>query len=250
MESRNIIDDPVDQLHSTRNNRNLRLRRLSGSRGGDDKLDNAVRSTRSRRPAKRRRALGKNKQARKLGDGKSLSCLSSYYYLFTPFTRRNPTSRTPLIFLSYKARYTADTLAAPEYGKGPRDIAFVGFYALVLFFAREFAMQEVLRPLAVSLGITSRRKQGRFNEQAYVALYTGLVGPLGLYVMYRSPTWYFSTAGMYAAYPHTTHAAAAKFYYLVQAAFWAQQALVMVLGSRRGAGISGSSSSTTSSPCR
>ncbi|KAI0904296.1 TLC domain-containing protein [Ustulina deusta] len=230
MESRNIIDDPVDQLHSTRNNRNLRLRRLSGSRGGDDKLDNAVRSTRSRRPAKRRRALGRNKQAREARRWKIplvlVVILLSLYAL-------HPTESNiahPLIFLSYKARYTADTLAAPEYGKGPRDIAFVGFYALVLFFAREFAMQEVLRPLAVSLGITSRRKQGRFNEQAYVALYTGLVGPLGLYVMYRSPTWYFSTAGMYAAYPHTTHAAAAKFYYLVQAAFWAQQALVMVLG--------------------
>ncbi|KAJ8113521.1 hypothetical protein ONZ43_g5136 [Nemania bipapillata] len=91
-------------------------------------------------------------------------------------------------------------------------------------------MHEILRPLAVSFGITSRSKQDRFNEQVYVTIYTGIVGPLGLYVMYHSPTWYFSTAGMYAGYPHRTHSAVTKFYYLVQAAFWAQQALVMILG--------------------
>jgi very-long-chain ceramide synthase len=131
----------------------------------------------------------------------------------------------------------------------------VAFYVLVLFFLREFLMREVLRPLAHFLRIKSRSKRGRFNEQMYVAVYTGIVGPLGVYVyfhmtrtmMYHShppsvsagasaarhssfPFSFFSTADMYEGYPHKTHPAGMKFYYLLQAAFWVQQALVMILG--------------------
>lgn len=188
----------------------------------------------------------------------------------------NPTESNivhPFIFLSYRIKhnkhkpesqaqaqfqFTDDTASVSsgreydEYGKGPRDIAFVAFYVLVLFFLRAFIMREVLRPLARFLGITSRSKRGRFNEQMYVAIYTGIVGPLGVYVyfymtrtmMYHShshshspsaaqhlfPSSFFSTADMYEGYPHKTHSAGMKFYYLLQAAFWAQQALVMILG--------------------
>ncbi|KAI1426126.1 TLC domain-containing protein [Xylaria sp. FL1777] len=229
METANFIDHPVDLLHSAINNRHLRLRQPPGTQGEDAKLRGTASTTRSRRSAKRRKSTKKNKQQREDWRWKIplvlVIILLSFYLL-------NPTESNiayPFIFLSYSVKPT-DTTATPEYGKGPRDIAFVSFYTLVLFFAREFIMQELLRPLAVSLGITSRSKQGRFNEQAFVALYTGVIGPLGLWVMYHSPTWYFSTAGMYAAYPHKTHSAVTKFYYLVQAAFWAQQALVMVLG--------------------
>ncbi|KAI5866543.1 TRAM/LAG1/CLN8 homology domain-containing protein [Durotheca rogersii] len=64
----------------------------------------------------------------------------------------------------------------------------------------------------------------------YVAVYVAAVGPLGLYCMRQTPVWYFDTRAMYEAFPHTAHPAALKFYYLFQAAFWAHQALVMLLG--------------------
>ncbi|KAI1313514.1 TLC domain-containing protein [Xylaria venustula] len=229
MDARNIIDHPVDLLHSAMSNRNLRLRRPSTSQGEGIKLPNNVKTATSRRPAKRRKLAKQNEEQREDWRWKIpliLVIIVLSLYALDP-TESNIVY--PFIFLSYKVQFP-DTLAMPEYGKGQRDIAFVGFYTVALFFAREFIMQKLLRPLAISLGITSRSKQGRFNEQAYVAIYTGLVGPLGLYVMYRSPTWYFSTAGMYAEYPHKTHNAVTKVYYLVQAAFWAQQALVMILG--------------------
>lgn len=35
---------------------------------------------------------------------------------------------------------------------------------------------------------------------------------------------------MYESFPHRTHEACFKFYYLFQAAYWLQQALVMTLG--------------------
>lgn len=67
-------------------------------------------------------------------------------------------------------------------------------------------------------------------EQMYTMIYFGFTGAAGLYVMRRSQVWYFNTRGMYEGFPHRTHEAAFKFYYLFEAAYWAQQAIVMLLG--------------------
>ncbi|KAI2612384.1 TLC domain-containing protein [Hypoxylon fragiforme] len=91
-------------------------------------------------------------------------------------------------------------------------------------------MHEILRPVASACGIKSKGKQSRFMEQMYTAVYISFMGPLGLYCMKRSPVWYFNTRGMYEAYPHKVQSGELKFYYLVQAAFWTQQAIVMLLG--------------------
>lgn len=137
-----------------------------------------------------------------------------------------------LIFLSYELPVEpgADSNTPPQYGKGPWDIALVAFYTIVLTFSREFVMQELLRPLARRCGISKRGKQARFMEQMYTALYFSVMGPAGMYVMSRTPVWYFNTEGMYKAFPHRALEADFKFYYLFQAAYWAQQGLVMVLG--------------------
>ncbi|KAJ5811009.1 TRAM1-like protein [Penicillium robsamsonii] len=154
-----------------------------------------------------------------------LACLSLYAL--------NPTESNPIshfIFLSYRVEsLNGDPSTPTQYGKGLWDIAFVSFYVLVLSFTREFIMQEILRPLAAS-HIKSRAKQARFMEQAYTMLYFGVLGPAGLYVMRQTPVWYFNTRGMYELFPHRTHAAEFKFYYLFEAAYWAQQAVVMLLG--------------------
>jgi len=147
----------------------------------------------------------------------------------------NPTESNPIhhfIFLSY--RLPAEQGAAPDsprqYGKGLWDCAFVTFYIIVLSFTREFIMQKFLRPMAKRSGLKSRAKQSRFMEQMYTAIYFGILGPCGLYVMSRTPVWYFNTRGMYEGFPHKTHEGIFKFYYLFQAAYWAQQAIVLCLG--------------------
>ncbi|KAF3481511.1 sphingosine N-acyltransferase lac1 [Arthroderma uncinatum] len=134
------------------------------------------------------------------------------------------------IFLSYKEQQPSDSTKPPQYGKGLWDIAFVSFYTIVLSVAREFIMQELLRPLASFCGLKALGKKLRFMEQTYTAIYFGIIGPAGLYVMSQTPVWYFNTRGMYEFSPHKTHEAAFKFYYLFQAAYWAQQAIVMLLG--------------------
>ena len=146
----------------------------------------------------------------------------------------NPTTENPLhqaIFLSYPLPRPAN--ASPDtpiqYGKGGSDFAFVAFYTIVFSFTREFLMQQMIRPLARSLGIKSRAKQSRFMEQFYTAVYFAIFGPFGLYVMSRTPVWYFNTRGMYEGFPHRTHEAMFKAYYLLQASYWAQQGLVLLL---------------------
>ncbi|KAI4204561.1 MAG: hypothetical protein LQ350_001111 [Teloschistes chrysophthalmus] len=152
-----------------------------------------------------------------------------------------PYSTNPLssaIFLSYPldpsdplipAAVRADPKAPLHYGKGPKDIAFVAFYIVVLSFTREFIMQRVLRPIARWCKMNTRSKQNRFLEQTYTGIYFGIFSPYGLYVMYHSPVWYFNTAGMYETFPNRTHDALFKAYYLLQASYWAQQALVLVM---------------------
>ncbi|KAJ5907912.1 hypothetical protein N7495_000594 [Penicillium taxi] len=132
------------------------------------------------------------------------------------------------LFLSYRQEPLEPGVPA-QYGKGLWDIAFVVFYTIFLTFTREFIMQEILDPLARISPIRSCAKQLRFMEQMYTAIYFGIMGPAGLYVMRQTPVWYFNTTGMYEAFPHRTHEAAFKFYYLFEAAYWAQQALVMFL---------------------
>ncbi|KAI1773119.1 longevity assurance proteins LAG1/LAC1 [Hypoxylon cercidicola] len=142
----------------------------------------------------------------------------------------HPTSSNVIhhfLFLSYKIDGHD---GSPQYGKGPWDFAFVGFYTVFLSFTRELVMYEVLHPLARNLGIKARAKQLRFMEQTYTALYIAFVGPFGMYCMKQTPVWYFNTRGMYEGFPHKTQDASLKFYYLFQAAFWVQQSIVMLLG--------------------
>lgn len=160
-----------------------------------------------------------------------LALLAIFAFLYA----LNPTPSNPVyhfIFLSYKLPLPAgaDPTTPHQYGKGRWDIAFVTFYTIVLSFTREFIMQNLLRPLATHFQIKSRAKQARFMEQMYTAIYFGCLGPIGLWVMSRTPVWYFNVKGMYAGYPHRTHEGVLKFYYLFQAAYWAQQAIVLMLG--------------------
>lgn len=90
-------------------------------------------------------------------------------------------------------------------------------------------MQVILRPLAIKFGVQKKAKISRFMEQAYSIVYYGLSGPFGLYIMYHTPLWYFNTTPFYEDFPHKNHIAMFKLFYLLQAAFWAQQSVVLSL---------------------
>ncbi|GKZ53924.1 hypothetical protein AnigIFM63309_010745 [Aspergillus niger] len=143
----------------------------------------------------------------------------------------NPTESNPMhsaIFLSYPL--PPKVPGGPiMYGKGPKDITFVSFYTIVLSFTREFLMQRLIRPFAVYCGIRGRGKTARFMEQVYTAIYFAIFGPFGLYVMSRSDIWYFNTTAMFEGFPHREHEGLFKAFYLLEASYWAQQAIVLML---------------------
>jgi acyl-CoA-dependent ceramide synthase len=116
-----------------------------------------------------------------------------------------------------------------QYGKGVNDFYFVGFYALIFTFLREFIMCMVLHPAAGYFGIKKEAKVRRFMEQTYSMIYYGSSGPFGLWIMSKLPLWYFDTTQFYVDFPHKTHDFYFKVYYLGQAAFWVQQSVVLVL---------------------
>ncbi|KAH7037774.1 TLC domain-containing protein [Microdochium trichocladiopsis] len=245
----------ADQLHSEMHQVNARRRRKSSGLGGEIRagdtgapsLGTSAIISRKVTPAPEVRD-GTGKKGSKRRKARSLIrrcknyCLKHTWVLplvmlaiFGVLFAVNPTEENPVyhfIFLSYKLPREAgtDPEAPIQYGKGLWDIAFVTFYTIVLSFTREFIMQELLRPLAKYCGLRSRAKQARFMEQAYTAIYFAILGPAGMYVMSKTPVWYFNTRGMYENFPHKTHAAEFKFYYLFQAAYWAQQAIVLLLG--------------------
>lgn len=142
-----------------------------------------------------------------------------------------PSKSNPLhsaIFLSYPLPPKFDSGPA-QYGKGPKDVVFVAFYTLVLFAARDFISQYLARAIARSWGVTDGAKQTKFIQQMYQAIYFGAISIFGLYVMKRTPVWFFNMPGLFEGFPHETHDAPFKIYYLVHSANWVQQALVTFL---------------------
>lgn len=141
-------------------------------------------------------------------------------------TSGNRTETNPLhmfVAISYRI---GDT---DRYGKGIKDLAFIFYHMIFFTFLREFLMDVVIRPITRILNITSRHKVKRMMEQMYALFYCGCSGPFGLYIMYHSDLWLFKTKEMYNSYPDFTNPFLYKVFYLGQAAFWSQQACVLVL---------------------
>ncbi|KAK9367851.1 TLC domain-containing protein [Lipomyces kononenkoae] len=134
----------------------------------------------------------------------------------------------PFLFPSYKTMPVGED-STVMYGKGKKDFCFVAYYMIVFSVLREFSMQQILEPLARWCGLTKPGKIKRFMEQTYSIMYYGVMSPWGLYIMHHMPLWYFETRPMYEHYPHKLHELDFKLYYLLQAAFWGQQSVVLFL---------------------
>ena len=115
-----------------------------------------------------------------------------------------------------------------QYGKGGNDFYFVFYYAIFFTFFREFCMCLLFKPLTAYFNITKEAKVKRFMEQAYAITYFGSAGVFGLWIMSRTPLWFFETTPMYLDYPHKTHDFWFKLFYLGQAAYWTQQSIILI----------------------
>ncbi|AET38169.1 TLC domain-containing protein Ecym_2439 [Eremothecium cymbalariae DBVPG len=146
-----------------------------------------------------------------------------YTFYFTSGNKTESNFLHMFVSISYKDKNSN------MYGKGIKDLCFVFYYMIFFTFLREFMMEVFLRPMTLWLGITSKHKMRRMMEQAYSTFYYGLSGPFGLYIMYHTDLWLFETAAMYKTMPDLKNEYLYKIFYLGQAAFWAQQACILVL---------------------
>jgi very-long-chain ceramide synthase len=133
------------------------------------------------------------------------------------------------LFLSYPLPSPPGTTTPTQYAKGPSDLLFIMFSALLLTFIRQSLTTLVFFPLALHFSITSPSKRFRFVEQSYQGLYWFLSSLYAMALIYHSPLWTTSlNINMYSTYPNHTLSHAFKFYYLFQASYWVQQAVVVV----------------------
>ncbi|BEI81962.1 hypothetical protein CcaverHIS002_0211220 [Cutaneotrichosporon cavernicola] len=126
-----------------------------------------------------------------------------------------------MIFPSYR-------LPNGLYTKGLLDFVFIGYYIIFWSFVRQFVTLYILRPLGTKLGIKGSKVM-RFTEQGYAVFYFGIMGTAGILVMKQLPTWWYKTENFWLGYPHREMTWRLKTYYLVQAAYWCQQTIILAL---------------------
>lgn len=94
---------------------------------------------------------------------------------------------TPLLWISYALPPIPGDASSTRYGKGPKDLLFLGFYIIVFSFVRQALTEYLLRPLARALGLKTEGKITRFMEQAYAVVYFSWSGAFGLVRPARFP---------------------------------------------------------------
>lgn len=133
----------------------------------------------------------------------------------------------PLLFISH--RVPESSAEDPRYQKGWFDLVFIAYYVIFWSFVRQSFLIYVCHPVARWFGIKKEAKIDRFGEQAYATVYFAIMGSWGLRVMSQQPTWWYRTEHFWIDYPHWDMKPELKRYYLMQAAYWCHQYLVLVL---------------------
>ncbi|KAL2850216.1 TLC domain-containing protein [Aspergillus pseudoustus] len=151
-----------------------------------------------------------------------LAAILAIYYAY-------PSESNPLnsfITISYPEPAASGT--GTVYGKGPRDLHFVAFYGVVLFAARDFTCHVLGDGLVHLLGIKGSGRT-KFPQQLWEGAYFAFIALFGLYVMRRTPMWYFDMPGLFEGFPHRTLIAPFKVFYLLHSGNWVQAAAMTFL---------------------
>ncbi|KAI0375609.1 longevity assurance proteins LAG1/LAC1 [Pilatotrama ljubarskyi] len=149
--------------------------------------------------------------------------------LLAPYIGKDiPNPFAPLLFISHRIPGTPDD--DPRYQKGYLDLVFICYYVVFWSFIRQSMTLYICRPIAKRFGIQRESKLDRFGEQAYAVIYFAFMASWGVRIMSQLPTWWYRTEQFWIDYPHWEMKPELKAYYLMQAAYWCQQLLVMLLG--------------------
>ncbi|KZT12481.1 longevity assurance proteins LAG1/LAC1 [Laetiporus sulphureus 93-53] len=159
--------------------------------------------------------------------------LWSNWEVITPFVVPGlPNPFAPLLFISHPVPPSPTTLSTPEhprYAKGYLDLVFIAYYIVFWSFFRQVVTLYLCRSIANFFGIKKEAKLARFGEQGYAMVYFAIMGAWGARIMSQLPTWWYRTEYFWIDYPHWEMTPELKRYYLMQAAYWCQQLIVLLL---------------------
>ncbi|RPD67193.1 longevity assurance proteins LAG1/LAC1 [Lentinus tigrinus ALCF2SS1-7] len=149
--------------------------------------------------------------------------------LLAPYVAKDlPNPFAPLLFIShYIPTSSSDD---PRYRKGYLDLVFIAYHIVFWSFIRQSITIYICRPIARRFGIKKATKLDRFGEQGYAVIYFAIMGSWGVRIMSQLPTWWYDTKYFWIDYPHWEMKPELKRYYLMQAAYWCQQLIVLLLG--------------------
>ncbi|KAM5540479.1 hypothetical protein V8D89_005937 [Ganoderma adspersum] len=149
--------------------------------------------------------------------------------LLSPYVAEDvPNPFTPLLFISHPIPSSSDD--DPRYQKGYLDFAFLAYYIVFWSFVRQAITIYLCRPIGRWFGLKKEAKLDRFGEQGYAMIYFAFTASWGVRIMSQLPTWWYNTKYFWIDYPHWGMKPELKAYYLVQAAYWCQQLIVLLLG--------------------
>ncbi|TFY75026.1 hypothetical protein EWM64_g8983 [Hericium alpestre] len=153
------------------------------------------------------------------------------WILLTPlvFSDPPPSPFAPLLFVSHPTPSPTNDETDPRFRKGWLDLVFIAYHIVFFSFVRQMVTVRFSHPVARYFGIRKEGKVARFGEQVYAVVYFFVFGLWGLRIMGQLPTWWYKTEHFWLEYPHWQMKPELKRYYLMQAAYWCQQLIVLVL---------------------
>ncbi|QUC17650.1 uncharacterized protein UV8b_01891 [Ustilaginoidea virens] len=119
-----------------------------------------------------------------------------------------------------------------QYGIGFDDVYFITFCIVLFTLLRAGFMEYVLAPFARMQGVTKRKYQVRFTEQAWLLVYYSVFWTMGVYIYCKSP-YYLNMWELWTDWPNREMDGLMKGYILAQWAFWLQQIIVINIEERR-----------------
>ncbi|KAH9938181.1 TLC domain-containing protein [Fomitopsis serialis] len=147
--------------------------------------------------------------------------------VLTPYVAPGvPNPFTPLLLISHYIPTSSPD--DPRYAKGFLDLAFVAYYIVFWSWVRQVVTLHICRSIAQWFGIKKQAKLARFGEQGYAMAYFAVMGSWGIRIMAQLPTWWYRTEHFWIDYPHWDMKPELKTYYLMQAAYWCQQLIVLI----------------------
>ncbi|KAG5984341.1 hypothetical protein E4U43_006183 [Claviceps pusilla] len=93
-------------------------------------------------------------------------------------------------------------------------------------------MEYILGPFARMQGVTKKKDQIRFTEQAWLLVYYSVFWTMGMYIYCKSP-YYLNMRELWTNWPNREVDGLMKGYVLAQWAFWLQQIIVINIEERR-----------------